>query len=174
MARLSLQHHILEDTVSVFIQPLPVGQPCLQHQLPLKDASLLRSGAHIVELIPSLHILRHRLAVEEDQGHPGLLRLVNENRRRGAVHDIDTQHIAAPGNQPVHLFQLGRLIAPSIGHREVDLDVPGQFLLLGDPLQVLYNGGDERVVLGIERQPHPQGLCFRSLFWAAARQRRYG
>ena len=158
VAGLPLQHHILEHTVPVPVHPLPVLLPLLPHDLPLKDPGLLPSGPHIVGFLPPLEVLLHRLAVEKDHRNTGLLRFVHDHGRRGAVHHVDAQHIAAPVQKAVHLLHLEGLVALAVGDAQVDLQQALPLLLPGQTLHLLDHIGDKGVVLLIDGHAHPDSL----------------
>ncbi len=129
--RFPLQHHILKDTVPVAVQGLPARPPGVQHQPSLELAALPGVGAHVVDSVPPLDVLRHWLAVEEHQGDSLRLCLVGDDRRRCPVHQVYAQHVAPPGQEAVHLVHLGALAALTVGDKEGDF-LPGFTLRLPD------------------------------------------
>ena len=170
MARLALQHHILQDPVAVAVQGGGFLFPCLQHDLALEDPGPVRLGAHVIGLVPAVQVLFHRLAVEEDNGHPGGLGLVHDHRRGGPVHQVDTDHVIVLLQETVHLLVLGGLAAAGVSDVEIQLDAQCLLPDAGLLLQVLHHGGEKGVLLEVQGHTYPDGRCLLDTTAAAQAQ----
>ena len=159
MARFAFQHHVLQHAVAIAVH-FRIGKPGAQHQLALERSALLRPGAYIIHQLPAGDILRHRLAVEEDQGNIRFLRLIHQHRRSGAVHDIHAQYVTVLADETVHLLQLGGLVAAAVHHGKADLDLTLLLFLPGQAFQVPHQGGNKGVVLSVHGHAHPQHRRF--------------
>ena len=157
MSRLALQHHILDHAVAVPIQRLLMASPCVQHQLALQYTGVACGKSHIIGVLPAAQILLHRFAVEENHRYARRLRLVDDDSRRRAVHDVDADHVVSPLQKAIHLLVLGGLALLAVGDIQVDLDVPRLLLLQRHPLQFPGHRVDKGVLLLVQRHPDPEG-----------------
>ena len=86
------------------------------HQLARQYPEVPRRKPNIVGMLPAAQILLHRLAVKEDNRHIRCLCLVDDNGRRRAIHDIDTDHIVAPLQKAIYLLVLRGLTFFAVGN----------------------------------------------------------
>jgi len=115
MARLALEHHILNHTVMVPVRlgvRLQIGgrKPSLNH------TGLLRIGADIVELIPALQILFDQLPVKEDDRDILLLCHIDDFSGRRPVNQVHTDDVAAVVEHLPHGLVLQFLTPRGIAH----------------------------------------------------------
>ena len=94
MPGFSLQHHILEDTVTVLIS-IRILLERIRRNLPLHDSGLECFRPDIIDPVPALQILLHQFPVEENDRHIIFFRHIDDRCRLCPVDQIHTDHIAA-------------------------------------------------------------------------------
>ena len=153
MAAFPLQKHIVNHSVSVQVQALRAFLILLHHNASLQHCRFLCHSLHIIQLIPPVHVLLHRLSVEKHHGRSRCHGLFDDHRGRCPVHRINTQHIAPQGNKALHLIILG-ILAP-FGVLDVQIHLHALFLLivLGTLLQLSPDIIDKGIVPPIQAYP---------------------
>ena len=146
MAALSLKQHIADRTVPVFIQDLGIFLVSVHQDLPLEDRRFLRIHAHIIQLVPPVHVFLHRLPIKKYNGNILGHGLIDHARSRGTVHHIDAERVAAQGDQPLHLAVLGHLTAFGVHDIQRDLDPGFHFIFFCFLLNGAPQRPDKRVV----------------------------
>ena len=120
MSRFSFKNQILELAVSISIQLrrklslLLRVLHILQNQLSLQDTGLLGIRTDVIELVPLIQVFFHQLPVKENNRNILLLRHINDFRRRSAIHQIYTKHIAGILQHFFHLLILHSLTSRRI------------------------------------------------------------
>ena len=160
MAALPLQKHVAHHAVSVQIQLFRVFPVTVHHNTPLQNGGRLRLGPHVKNSVPAVHILLHRLAVEEDYRRLRRHRLINEHGSRRSVHRIDTKHIASQRKETLHLVVLRILVPPGILDIQSYLHALFLLKILGAPFKLPPDIVQKGVVPPVQADADSDGLLF--------------
>ena len=136
MCLFPFQHHILQLSIPVFIDPR-VFFKRIQDDLALHDPGFFRIRPHVIRPVPHADILFHRLPVEKYPRDIRPFRLIDDDRRNGAVHHIHTDDIVRTGDEIIHLVVLVGLAVFSVRNIQDDLFACLALHLFRNPLQVI-------------------------------------
>ncbi len=136
VSRLSLEHDVLHLAIFVLVR-FRMCFPILNDNLALHGARLLGLCADIVYFIPSLHIFRKWLAVEEHNRGVLCFCLFDNRGRCGSVHRVDCKSLHFLGKESIHLLVLGGLRVLAVD----DLDIGLVFGIVADSITYVGHKG---------------------------------
>ena len=158
MAGLTFQEHVAHQTVPVGVQGagiLPIG---IHQDRSLKHGRFLGVRAHVIKLLPPVHVLLHRFPVKKHHRSPRIHGFVNDDGGRGTVHAVDAQGVTSKGYQALHLAVLGVLAPLGVQDIQLYLDSCFLFIFLCLILQACAQGADEGIIPAVEKDPDTDGI----------------
>ena len=153
MAALPLQEHVADHAVPVPVQAGGVLFVGVHQNITLEHRGLLGVRSDVIQFLPPVHVLLHRLPVEEHHGDARVHGPVDDDGRRGAVHDVHAQSVVAQGDEAFHLAVLGVLVQLGVHNVHDHLDSRLLLVGLGPLLQGRPDRADKGVVAPVQGHP---------------------
>ena len=165
MARFALQYDILDPSIAVAVNRRGILIIKVHDDASLHISRLARIGTDIINVLPPLHILADRLAVEKDDGNIGGARFVDDDGSCGSVDLIDTDRVIPLRQKTVHLLVLSPLVSGAIQNIECDFYVVLCLPRFGTVEQIGSKQRNKRVALPVERYADADGIGRHGLGW---------
>ena len=117
MARLALEHDVLDGAVAVLIC-IRIRGEVVSDDLAGHRTGLLCLTANIPSLVIGIHVFLGRLTVLENDRQACVLRLGDDRASSGQINRVNDQSIDALRDEGINLFVLGRLLV--LGVHDID------------------------------------------------------